>query len=603
MTTAPATSRFERAVLRHFAGVKGLRGVQAYVGRRGEWTEIARLGEALKDKHVEVLRKFDPNAGGAVEALEGANAGWMATYMVGGPGLDMTVLMHMQPQKPQELQAKLKTIEASVGWLMVAALEDHSEVQDQRAFVGEIGVQILLDAARARSRRMLADQWIARLEKAVQPSLVAVQWVPSGKPRLSAVSGGGTIERQSDLRGVLEQLATKAVSRRAPVSVLPNVSLNAESALAKPDDAGAAEDGTDDVALVERLGGGSAMIVPVFRRSDVVAVVSIVFEPEAQTATLLSEAPVQDLSELLSEAYQIRERAFPSLLRRLGNWIGRALRGLFGTRFWKLKTALVLALGAGALAYVSSTQVRPDFVASVEAQDRRVVSAPFDGFLASAPFQTGDAVREGDLLVALEEADLRLEIQQTQAELAEIAADLQSAQAQRDAARTQLLGSRIAQGEVALDLLQRQLNLARTTAQQPAVIVGGDAWRRIGDRVRLGEPLLEVAAADSFRVRAFVEEDWVAEIEPGAEATLLLTAFPGAPNQMRVDGIGADPMAIEGANAFPIWLSFETQPDLQLLDGMRGVVRIDVGERRVLDAYSRGLQRWARRTLWRWRWD
>lgn len=599
MTMAPATTKFERAVLSHLSSIQGLRGVQGFVGVGGEWTEVVRLGEIVADSHAKVLAAFDAQAGGAVEAVSGPNGGWLATYMLGGPGLDLTLIMHLKPQKPQELQAKLKSIEASVGWLMVAALEDRRHVQDERAFVGEIGVQILLDAARARSRRVLADQWIARLEKALQPGLVAVHWMRGDKPRLTSVSGGGTIERQSDARGVLEQLAKLVVSSRAPKLIQPIA--KASGPLTAPDTDPASEFGaTDEMMLVERVGGGSAMVVPVFRGAIIDAVIVVVFDPNTDSSHLLRPAPVDDLSGLLTEALAIQRRGHPSVFRRIGNWISGLFRAVFGTTFWKLKLAVVVMAAAIAIAAVTPSQQRPDFTASIEARERRVISAPFDGFLAEAPFQIGDSVVPGDVLVALEQADIRLEIAQQRAELAEIEAELQAARAERDVAATRLLGSRIAQSQVTLDLLARQLDLARFEAQSAAVVVGGDAWRRVGDRVRLGEPLLEVAAADSFRVRAFVDEDWVANLPPRAEATLLLTAYPGSPMTLQIDVIGADPVTIEGSNSFPVWLTFAEPPAVQVLDGMRGVVRVDVGERTFLEAYSRGLVRWVQRALWRW---
>lgn len=587
-TTDRSVSRFERSVLHHLSGVKGLRGVQAFTGATGEWSEGARFGEILEGVHRKVLSDFDAEAGGAVEALSGPNAGWMATYMLGGPGLDLVLIMHLRPLEPKELQERLRVIEAAIGWVMLAALEDRRSEQDDRAFIGEIGVQILLEAAQARSLRVLADQWIARLEKVLQPGLVAVCWVSAEKPKLGNISGGGLIERQSEARGSLEGLASSAIARREPKFVLGS----------KYEDGCADE--TDDLALLRQIGGESALLVPVLRREEVAAVVIVLFDADTENSRLLRSAAAHDLGGLLSEALAIQARGHPSLVRRSVNWVTGIARGILGPWYWKLKLALLVSVIALVVASITPSQKRPSFTAVIEAQERQIVSAPYDGFLAEAPFRLGDEVQGGEIIVAFEEADLRLELAQTQAEQAETAAELQTAQAQRDAARARLLMSRIAQGDVQIDLLERRLDLARTRAERSAVIVGGDAWRRVGDRVRLGEPLLELAASDSFRVRAFVDEDWIAELPQQAAATLLLSAYPNIPMEVKVEGIGRDPSIQDGQNTFPVWLTFQSPPEVRVLDGMRGVVRIYVGQRTVLQAYSRSLQRWALRTAWRW---
>jgi hypothetical protein len=110
---------------------------------------------------------------------------------------------------------------------------------------------------------------------------------------------------------------------------------------------------------------------------------------------------------------------------------------------------------------------------------------------------------------------------------------------------------------------------------------------------------MELAAPDSFRITAFIEEDWIADASEGTRGTALLTAYPGRPIEVRLVDIGADPRMVDGANAFPARFEIAEQVDAEILDGMRGVVRLDVGEQSALAAYSRGLSRWAERALWR----
>lgn len=602
MADGVAAPLLHRAVLRHLADVKGLRGVQVFVGQRGDWTEATRRGDIAPDLHRRVLAAFDPAAGGAVEALEAPQGGWLATYMMGGPGVDLVVILTLAALDPAALQSRLSSIEAKIGWLMVAAVTDRREGLEGRSLGGEIGARILLDAAAARTRRMLADQWIARLERVWSPDLVAVLWVSGGSASLAAVSGGGLIERPSDARGDLEALARAAVANRAPILVADNSASGPHPADAEaPPGADAALAGrlrAEALACLERLGAHAAAVLPVYERQDAVAVVAVLFEGDAPAAATRPEA-AEVVATFLGESAAIQRRAHPRPLRRLWTWVGDGARAVFGRTAWKLKAALALLAGAIAVAAAVPSQLQPTFTARVEAVDRRIVSAPYDGFLAAADFQPGDRIPAGAMLVAMEDSDLRLRLAQVRAEAAAVEAELQTARARRDTAQVRLLEARRAQAGAQRDLLDRQIALSRFTAPSPAIVVGGDAWQRVGDRVRLGEPLLELAAADSFRVLAFVDEDWIAALSSAAAGTLLLTAYPQRPVPVVLAGIGADPAQVDGANAFPVWFEIAVPVEMDILDGMRGVLRVDVGERSALEAYSRGLRRWAARVLWR----
>ncbi len=600
MIEGTTTPLLTRAVLRHLSDVQGITGLQVFIGQQGEWTEATRRGDVPGDVHRRVLASFDPEAGGAVDAMEDG-AGWLATYMLGGPGLDLVLILVLGPADPGQLQKQLSSIEAKVGWMMVAALADRHAAGDGRAAGSEIGAQILLDAATARTRRMLADQWIARLETAYRPGLVTVLWVTAGTPKLAAVSGGGLIERPSDARGDLEGLAKVAIAHRAPM-LIPN-----DPGPTRVPDGLQPDTGDDDQSLdqqrrdeamdfVTRVGGDRALVLPIYEREETAAVVVLVFQGDNGLGLRSEGAEV--VATLLGEAMTIQRRAHPRPVRRVFTWGADMVRAIFGKTAWKLKLAAVLLAAAIAgSAFVPSTY-QPSFTARVEAGERRIVSAPFDGFVADADYQLGDRVEAGALLVAMEDSEIRLQSAQIGAELAQIDAELQTARAQRDAAQVRLLEARREQATT-LSLLDRQLELSRFEAQTPAIVVGGDAWRRVGDRVRIGEPLLELAAVDSFRILAFVEEDWVSNATVGTTGDALLTAYPETPIPVRLVDLGADPQTVDGANTFPAWFEMTGPVDAQILDGMRGVIRMDVGERSMLEAYSRGLRRWAERFLWR----
>jgi hypothetical protein len=602
MTTDIQFPLFQKALGRHLSGVRGLKSVNAFLREGGMWREAARLGQFAPERVDAALAAFEPNGGGSIEAIPGKDQGWSATYMLGGPGLDMVLLLRLDGLNPAELQTQLTVIEAKVGWLMLAALSDRTKEIDGVALSAEIGSQVLLDAARARTRRQLADQWIARLERALKPDLIAVTWIKNGKPRLEALSGGGIVDRNSEARSQLEALADQAVRARGPQIIAPLPDLDPN--MPDPDDQDLLDPTEqskheDALAQVEFLGGTRGLSMPIYNGDEAEAAVIAVWSAGSTAGPLHLEA-ADLVAQVLGQSLTIQARAFPSVLRRLGNWLFAGFRAVFGKSALKLKVFVLASAAIVLVLTLVSTRHQPTFTARIEAQERRVVSAPFDGFLAQAPFQLGDVITPGELVVAMEDSDLVLQTAQTQSELAEILAEIQTARAQRDTSRVQSLEAQRRQVDVQLELLQSQLDLARFFASGTAAVVGGDAWRRVGGRVRLGEALLELASPETFRVLAFIDEDWVADLKPGGRATLLLTAFPNVTVDVTLANITADPQMRDGINTFSAWMDFAQMPDVLLLDGMRGIVRIDGGPTTMLASYTRGVMRWASRTVWRW---
>ncbi|MBL4628414.1 MAG: HlyD family efflux transporter periplasmic adaptor subunit [Roseicyclus sp.] len=604
MAASPEFPLFREALGRHLASLQGLTGVQAFLREgAGLWQEAARFGNVDETRMMPALDAYDPEGGGAVEAVAGAKNGWNAHYMLGGAGLDLVLMLRFDGVAPSDLQVQLSAVEARVGWLMVAALSDRSAEMGAVAIGTEVGAQILLDAARARTRRLLADQWVARLEKALTPDLIAVTWLKGDTPKLVALSGGGVVERNSEARSQIEALADHAVRARAPQIIevsgadrdsdLPDLT---EDQLPDPKTQNLLE---DMMARIRTLGGQRGLSLPVYRGDDPKAVVVCIWS-EGSFAGEVHPESADLLAQVLSESLTIQTRAFPSIWRRLGNWAWAIIRGIFGPTAWRLKLFVVVLVAVIIGLAMWPSQFQPSFSARIEAQDRRVVSAPYDGFLAQAPFQLGDSIAPGEIIVALEDTDLVLQIAEVQSELAGIETEVQAARAQRDSARVQSLEAQGRQIEVRLSLFERQLDLARFEAETAAVVVGGDAWRRVGGRVRLGEPLLELAAPDAFRVLVFIDEDWVADLAPQASGALLLTAHPGSPIEVTLTNITSDPQVRDGVNTFTAWMDIEATPEVVLLDGMRGVVRIDGEATSMLGAYTRGALRWVRRTIWRW---
>ncbi len=578
---AQGSVEFAKVLSAHLGKIRGIVGCQAIGGQDGRWKELARFGRVPANDRIEAeLAAFDPLAGGAVRPTGADRAGWYATYSCAGPTVQLYVVILLDPLAPAELQTVLAQVEQRIGWVLVEAERVYARSAGNSALSVEIGAAVLIEAAEAPSRTVLADQWIARLERALGPELVGITWVDDHKPRLSAISGGGIVQQPSTNRSAIETLASLAVEQRSAVS------LDASTATSRMAEA------------MAQLQATRALCVPIYEGDACRSAAVMLW---ADPAARVPDQPAADMiGKVLGEALTIQARSHPSVLWRVRNWLVGFLQTVFGRRALKLKIAALGVAGAMILAALTPTTHRPAFNARIEARDRLVIAAPFDGFLSEAPVQLGDQVTPGKLLIRMEDSDLRLEVSRLAAERAQLQSAAQNARALRDMAETRNLDAKLRQNAVESALVEDQLARATVSADRAALVVSGDAPKRIGGRVRLGDTLLELATKDSLATQALIDEDWVADLPEHATATLLLAAWPDRPIPMHLTRITSETEQSDGANAFIAWLDFDQVPDLALMDGMRGIVRVDAKPASVLQRFGRGIGRWASRTLWRW---
>ena len=581
-----AGAGFARAFARHLGSLKGIVGGQAIAcawqdaaeGEAPEWRELARLGRIDTAGAEAELAEFDPAAGGTVRPVEGGQGGWFASYSSAGPGVHLLVRLALGPLQPAELQAVLSQVEQRMGWLLVEAARATERQQRSLVLSTEASAAILLGASEAANRTALADQWIARLERALAVDLIGVCWLVGHRPQLGSISGGGVIQQPGRQRSAIEALAGATVEARS-ASIFK------------------ATEGRIGQALHE-LGAAQAVCLPVYEGDPCRAVMVLLWRDA--DAEIPDENASDLISRVLGEALTIQSRAHPALALRLRNWLLATGTALFGARALKLKLALLVIALALVIGALIPSRHSPAFAARIEARDRLLVAAPFDGFLAESPVQLGDRVSAGAVLMRMEDNDLRLEGSRLAAEAEQLANAVQTARAGRDTAAVRDLDARLGQNRVQTALVESQLARASVTAARAALVIGGDAARRVGGRVRLGESLIELATVHSLAVQVFIDEDWVAALPESAEGELLLSAWPDRPIPVTLERITSEAQQVEGSNAFVGWMRFDLPGDLPLMDGMRGIVRVDAGATSLLGRYGRGVGRWVSRTLWRW---
>jgi RND family efflux transporter MFP subunit len=295
------------------------------------------------------------------------------------------------------------------------------------------------------------------------------------------------------------------------------------------------------------------------------------------------------------------------LKRQDEKWLGakavdagrRQLERMLGAGFVGRKVAAIIAMAIVLFFSAYSTTFRVSAEAALEGQIQRVVAAPTDGYIGEVQARAGDLVKEGDLLVALDDRDLRLEqvkwlTRKTQAERSRT-----DALGRHERAESRIYKAQVDQADAELELLNEQL--ARTSIRAPfdGIIVSGDLSQSIGAPVERGEVLMEVAPLEAYRVALAVDERDITYLQVGQVGELILPSIPGTTFSFEVSKITPVATAAEGKNTFRIEADLLESSET-LRPGMEGTGKVEAGERRLIWIWTRRFTEWLRVWVWSW---
>jgi RND family efflux transporter MFP subunit len=237
--------------------------------------------------------------------------------------------------------------------------------------------------------------------------------------------------------------------------------------------------------------------------------------------------------------------------------------------------------------------------ATLEGAIRRVVVAPYDGYIESAQNRAGDKVKAGDVLAAMDQRDLSLEQLRVAGQVEQHAKQAQEASAEHDRAQSAIASAQAQQAQAQLDLLADQIQRAAIVAPFNGIVVSGDLSQQLGGAVKRGQVLFEVSPLNAYRITLEVDESEIDAIKLGQKGRLVLVALPGKEWPMTVSRITPVTVSHEGHSYFKVEATLD-KLDAGLRPGMEGVAKIDTGSRHLFWIWTHRFFDWLR--VWAWSW-
>jgi len=272
---------------------------------------------------------------------------------------------------------------------------------------------------------------------------------------------------------------------------------------------------------------------------------------------------------------------------------------LFGPKKVLSKVIFVSVVTIGILLSVMTGSFRVSAEAVLEGIELRAAVTPFDGYVDQAFFRAGDLVEESEVLARLDDNDLQLELNKWRAKRQQLLRRLREAKANQASAEIRVLGAQLSEAMAEVELLDAKITKTHIVAPFSGYIVSGDLSQSLGAPVARGDVLFEIAPMKDFRVKVLVDERDVRHLEAGQNGKLLLSGLSEQPLQIQVVRIAPVSEAKDGANTFEIEAKLLSSAP-NLLPGMEGVAKIEVGSETYLWIWTYRLTQWLR--LWAWSW-
>lgn len=519
-------------------------------------SSLAPLGERLADSAAAVVEPAAALGEGgytiAVPVRHEERAMWVLIAQLAVPNA-------------RDLQAYLVILQTVAGYLLY---------REQRLVTQDVGWVLertsgLLDLYRKAGAEEDYDKAARVAVEGLRDYLGCSRVIYSARGHLRAISGVQRVDTKSPSHQPVEAAMREAVLNRARIDFPENSHAVAHELLAKQ--SGAIRIST--LPLPSEKGG---------------LLLEWMTEPDRRTPALLEAA-----LPFVPPLFRLLERARPN----------PAI--FFIRRTWRKATASRRrAVAGGALAAIALLAFPFHYDIKCDCKlipvVQRVVAAPFEGQLGRTRVQPGDRVKEGDILVVLDNRDLKLKE-------AELSAARDQALKKRDRAMSSADGADFAAAQLAaleaetsaqeLALVQRKLGMLEVRAPITGVVVSGDLRRAEGQPVRQGQPLFEIAPLDAMLVEIAVPDREVGRVRAGMPMSFRLEAHGGWRGDTQVSRVYPRSEQREGANVFIAEAPVQgLAPGLR--PGMKGRASVQSDRRPLVWQLGHRLADWVETTLW-----
>lgn len=423
---------------------------------------------------------------------------------------------------------------------------------------------------------------------------VALGWLKGVNIKVKALSHTENFDKRQDLIQQLQNVMEEAADQDEPVYFNPTPEVGDPST----------QNVTREAAAFSRSqAGNSVLAVPMRRQGELVGVLTL----EWATKVALPPGAVGGMTvaaDVLSAQMYDRYQNDRWLITKTGISARELGRKIIGPKYMISKLVCTILLTCVVTLFVYKPMYRVTAPFQFSTIEKRVISAPFDGYLGElgevdgGRIRAGTAVKQGTVLIRMDTTERELQRVEAMSRSLSLAAQARQAKVEGKNAEAQIAIEQKAGIDAKIKGLDAEI--ARATIMSPidGNVMKSEADDRRGGQIRAGEPLFEVAKIDNLRVELSVNERDVALLKVGQRGFLATTSLPGDKYEFDVNRVVPQGQAKEGANVFTVYGTLKETPKESWRPGMAGEARIEIEPKPLGYHWTKRLVDWVRLKLW-----
>lgn len=405
-----------------------------------------------------------------------------------------------------------------------------------------------------------------------------------GRIRVLAVSGLAEVKSANPGISMMQQAMEECLDEAHPI-VFPT-----------PD----SEIGTRTFVIHRRwsseTSGACVASIPITDAQGVIAVVSL----RLPAGRAMKSEFVSSISTVLqkhSHSIRLLEKVSRSLTSHLRTAIADKLGQLTGKNSIWQKTAVAFAAGLCLWCLFGTLTYRPICNARITAENLLQMTSGSESKLKVVHVVSGEKVRAGQLLAEFETAELELQLQALQREIASTEVDVRRAIDARDTGAAALGRARIGVLMTQAASVEKRIERAHLRAPRDGVIVRADLEKRVGQVFTPGETVLEFASEGGWILAIEVPDDIATLVQSDQTGMFAASSFASDSMPFRISSIDGTAQVMDGRNVFLARAQLDEQREW-IRSGMEGTARVTTVPRPVWWVGLHRLIDWCRLSFW-----
>lgn len=494
------------------------------------------------------------------------------------------VALEVKAETEDQLKYTMEQLQWGTSWIEVMLRrEQKKNVKDSLERL-KTSVDLLAEALSKKSYVSACISFVTELATYLECDRISLGFLSNKKIKIQAVSHSSRVSDNMNLIRATVQAMEEAVAQRKEIYYPPSIY---DRNIIR-----------DHENLSKQHGSEHILSIPFYDEEEYYSVITLERSknhPFGKDDTMYCKS----IASLILPVLEIMRKKERSILLQVWDGCKNHLKKITGPEHTGRKLVVIFIL----FLLIFFVGKKGDYKISantvLEGAVKRVIVAPFEGYIKDAYIRAGDYVDQNEKMCVMDDRELHLERLNWVSKMAQYQKQFQEAQAKHRRAEAKIIEAQMDQATARLELTESQLERTVLAAPFKGLVLSGDLSQRLGGAVSKGEVLFEIAPLDEYRIILEVDESRITDVSAGQEGWMILPALPNEKIAFTVEKITPIATAKEGLNYFRV----EAKPSIvidRLRPGMEGIGKIYVDRRNLFSIWTRNLREWFKLKLWKY---